>query len=105
MYSKWRRQVKSYIDSRARQAIEWLYSVGVSIVKVGYPRYIARESGDFNNVHVWTYGYLLRRIYEVAEEYGIAVVYVDEAHTPSKCPIPARDAGRGLSVDYSNAPG
>jgi putative transposase len=81
MYSKWRRQVKSYIDSRVRQAIEWLYSVGVSIVEVGYPRYIARESGDFNNVHVWTYGYLLRRIYEVAEEYGITVVYVDEAHT------------------------
>jgi putative transposase len=27
MYSKWRRQVKAYIDSKVRQAIEWLHSV------------------------------------------------------------------------------
>jgi len=45
-----------------------LHSVGVSVVKVGYPKYIAQENGDFSNVHIWTYGYLLRRIYEVAEE-------------------------------------
>jgi len=50
MYSKRRRWVKAYIDSRVRQAIDWLYSVGVSIIKIGYPKYIARENGDFNNV-------------------------------------------------------
>jgi putative transposase len=92
--------VKAYIDSRVRQAIEWLYSVGVSVVKVGYPKYIAQENGDFNNVHVWTYGYLLRRIHEVAEEYGIAVIYVSEAYTSSKCPIHGERCGsrvkRGL---------
>ena len=54
--------------------------MGVSIVKVGYPRYIAQESGDFDNVHVWTYGYLLRRIYEVAEEYGISSLRRRGAH-------------------------
>ncbi|ADJ54271.1 transposase [Hyperthermophilic Archaeal Virus 2] len=100
MYSKWRRRVKAYIDSKVRQAIEWLYSVGVSVVKAGYPKYIAQENGDFNNVHVWTYGYLLRRIYEVAEEYGITAVYVDEAYTSSKCPIHGERCGsrvkRGL---------
>ena len=100
MYSKWRRRVKAYIDSRVRQAIEWLYSVGVSVVKVGYPKYIAQENGDFNNVHVWTYGYLLRRIHEVAEEYGIAAVYVSEAYTSSRCPIHGERCGsrvkRGL---------
>jgi len=78
MYSKWRRQVKAYIDSRVRQAIEWLYSIGVSVIKVGYPKYIVQENGNFNNVHIWTYGHLLRRIYEIAEEYGITVVYTDE---------------------------
>jgi len=87
MYSKWRRQVKAYIDSRVRQAIEWLHSVGVLVIKVGYPKYIAQENGNFSNVHIWTYGYLLRRIYEVVEEYGIVVVYVDEAYTSSKYPI------------------
>jgi putative transposase len=96
MYSKWRRQIKSYVDSRVRQAVEWLYNVGVSIIKIGYPKNIAQENGNFNNVHVWTYGYLLRSIYEVAEEYGIAVVYVDEAHTSSRCPIHGDGCGKRI---------
>jgi putative transposase len=100
MYSKWRRQVKAYIDSRVRQAIEWLYNVRGSVIKVGYPKYIVQEDGNFNNAHVWTYNYLLKRIYEVAEEYGITVVYVNEAHTSSKCPIHGEKCGnrvkRGL---------
>jgi len=94
MYSKWRRQVKAYIDGKVRQTIEWLYSVGVSIVKVGYPKHIAQENGDFNVVHAWTYGYLLRRISEVTEEYGIIAIYVNEAHTSSKCPIHGHGCGR-----------
>jgi transposase len=36
---------------------------------------------------VWTYRYLLKRIAEFAEEYGIDVVYVDEAYTSSRCPL------------------
>jgi len=36
MYAKWRKQIKSYISSRVRQAVEWLHSVGVSVIKVGY---------------------------------------------------------------------
>ena len=100
MYSKWRRQVKAYIDSKVRQVIEWLYGVGVSVIKVGYPKNIAQENGGFNSVHVWTYGYLLRRIYEVSEEHGITVVYVNEAYTSSKCPIHGERCGsrvkRGL---------
>jgi putative transposase len=59
---------------------------GVSMVKVGYPRYIALKSGNFDNVHVWTYGLLLRRLSEAAEEYGIRVIYVDESYTSSRCP-------------------
>jgi putative transposase len=96
MYSRWRREVKAYIDSKVRQAIEWLYSVGVSIIKVGYPKDIAQEDGDFNIVHVWTYGYLLRRVYEVAEEYGITVVYVDEMYTSSKCPVHGLGCGERI---------
>ncbi len=83
-----------------REAVEWLHNAGVSKIKVGYPRYIAQENGNFNNVHVWTYGYLLRRIREVAEEYGISVIYVDETGTSSKCPIHGDGCGvrvyRGL---------
>jgi transposase len=96
MYSKWRRQVKAYIDSRVRQAIEWLHSVGALVIKVGYPKYIAQENGNFSNFHIWTCGYLLRRIYEVAEENGITVVYVDEAYTSSKCPIRGEGCGKRI---------
>jgi putative transposase len=86
MYSKWRRQIRHYIDAKVREAVEWLYTIGVSAIKVGYSRYIAQENGDFDNVHVWIYGYLLKRIAEVAEEYGMDVVYVDESYTSSRCP-------------------
>jgi putative transposase len=96
MYSKWRRQVKAYIDSRVRQAVAWLYVSCASLVKVVYPKNIAQENGDFNNVHVWTYGYLLRRIYEVAEEYEITVIYIDEAYTSSKCPVHGEGCGKRI---------
>jgi len=100
MYAKWRRQVRHYIDARVREAVEWLYDVGVSTIKVGYPRGIAQENGDFDNARVWTYGYLLRRIREVAEEYGISVIYVDESYTSSRCPLHGDGCGvrihRGL---------
>jgi len=100
MYAKWRRQVRHYIDAKVRESIEWLHNAGVSKIKVGYPRYITQRNGDFNNVHIWSYGYLLRRIAEVAEEYGIDVIYVDERGTSSKCPIHGDGCGvrvyRGL---------
>ncbi len=80
--------------------MEWLYEVGVSTVKVGYPKHIAQRNGDFNNAHVWTYNYLLKRISEVSEEYGITVIYVNEAHTSQTCPIHGNGCGvrirRGL---------
>jgi putative transposase len=100
MYAKWRRQVRHYIDAKVRGAVEWLHNVGVSRIKVGYPKGIAQENGNFNNVHIWTYGYLLRRIREVAEEYGIRVIYVDEAGTSTRCPLHGDGCGirvyRGL---------
>ncbi|MCL7394210.1 MAG: transposase [Thaumarchaeota archaeon] len=85
MYMKWRRQIRHYINTKVREAMEWLYDVGASTVKVGYPRYIALKSGNFDNVHAWTYGLLLRGLSEAAEEYGIKVIYVDESYTSSRC--------------------
>jgi putative transposase len=86
MYTKWKRQVRSYINAKVREVIEWLYHAGVSTIKVGYPKGIAQRNGNFDNNHVWTYGLLLRRIREVAEEYGIKVIYVDEKGTSTRCP-------------------
>jgi putative transposase len=100
MYAKWRRQVKHYINTKVREAVEWLYDIGVSTIKVGYPKGITQENGNFDNARVWTYGYLLRRIREVAEEYGISVIYVDESYTSSRCPLHGDGCGvrihRGL---------
>jgi putative transposase len=100
MHAKWRRQVRSYINAKVREIIEWLHDVGVSKVKIGYPKYIAQENGNFDNDRVWTYRYLLKRIAEVAEEYGISVIYVDEKGTSSRCPLHGDGCGirvyRGL---------
>jgi putative transposase len=100
MYAKWRRQIRHYIDAKVREAVEWLYEVGVSKIKIGYPKNIAQRNGNFDNNNVWTYGLLLRRISEVAEEYGIRVIYVDEAGTSSRCPLHGDGCGiriyRGL---------
>ena len=39
---------------RPPSVIEWFYDVGVSKVKIGYPKYIAQENGNFDNDRVWT---------------------------------------------------
>ena len=53
-----------------------------------------RRTETYN--HVWTYDYLLRRIGEVAEEYGITVIHVDEAYTSSKCPVHGEGCGKRI---------
>jgi hypothetical protein len=61
---------------------------------------ITQRSGNFDNNRVWTYGLLLKRIRDVAEEYGIKVIYVDEKGTSSRCPLHGDGCGirvyRGL---------
>ncbi|MEM4581218.1 MAG: transposase, partial [Candidatus Korarchaeum sp.] len=113
MYKKWRRQVKNYINWVARNTMEWLYWRGVSRVVVGYPKYIAQNNKgskvNFEVVHIWTYGYLLMRIAEVGEEYGIRVEFVSEENTSTTCPLckaKNRDHGRvcrGLFKCYKHS--
>jgi len=97
MYLKWRMQVKTFIDTWVRRLIEQLHEIGVSTVYVGYPKNIAQQNGNFNTVQVWSYGYLLRRVSEVSEEYGITVVFVDEAYTSTTCPVHGHGCGRRIS--------
>jgi len=97
MYRKWRMQVKSFIDTRVRRLIERLHEIRVSTIYVGYPKNIAQENGGFTTVQVWSYSYLLRRLSEVGEEYGITVVFIDEAYTSSTCPVHGHGCGRRMS--------
>jgi len=92
MYKKWRKQIRNYINWVVRNTVEWLYWRGVSRVIAGYPKYIAQNSNksskvNFEVVHTWTYGYLLMRIAEVGEEYGIKVELVSEENTSTTCPL------------------
>ena len=96
MYSKWRRQVKSFIDTQVRRIVEWLYNIGVSTIYVGYPKNIAQQKGNFNISNVWSYEYVIKRLSEVSEEYGIKVQLVDESYTSSTCPIHGNGCGKRI---------
>ncbi len=96
LYQRGRSQAKSYIDTQVRRVVEWLYNIGVSTVYVGYPKYIAQQKGNFNVSNVWSYGYVIERLIEVAEEYGMKVEEVDEAYTSSTCPIHGDSCGKRI---------
>jgi len=75
-----------------RQTVERLYHLGVSKIVVGYPKEIAREpkkskKQNFILSHVWCFNTVIKRLTEVAEEYGIRVLLVDEAFTSQTCPL------------------
>jgi len=95
-HERGRRQAKSYMDTQVRRVIEWLYEKRVSTVYVGYPKYIAQQKGNFNVSNVWSYGYVIERLTEVAEEYGMKVEEVDEAYTSSTCPIHGDSCGKRI---------
>jgi len=97
MYRKWRMQVKTFIDTQVRRLVERLHEIGVSTVYVGYPKNIAQQNGGFITVQVWSYSYLLGRLSEVGEEYGVTVVFVDEAYTSTTCPVHGHGCGRRIS--------
>ena len=92
MHDKAKLQAKHYINMAVRQTVKKLYGLGVSKIVVGYPKGIARnsEKGKKQNFllsHVWRFNYVIKRLTEVAEEYGIQVVLVDEAFTSKTCPL------------------
>ncbi|ASJ13222.1 RNA-guided endonuclease InsQ/TnpB family protein [Thermococcus thioreducens] len=92
MHEKAKLQAKHYINTAVRQTIKKLYELGVSRIVVGYPKGIARNSDkgrrqNFLLSHVWRFNTVIRRLTEVAEEYGIVVEVVNEAFTSKTCPV------------------
>ncbi|USH00911.1 transposase [Thermococcus argininiproducens] len=92
MHEKAKLQAKHYINTVVRQIVEKLYQLGVSRIIVGYPKGIARnsEKGKKQNFilsHVWRFNTVIKRLSEVAEEFGIQVLLVDEAFTSKLCPF------------------
>ncbi|CAI1493247.1 transposase [Thermococcus nautili] len=92
MHEKAKLQARHYINTMVRQTVKKLYDLGVSKIVVGYPKGIARNSDkgskqNFLLSHVWRFNTVIKRLREVAEEYGIQVVVVDEAFTSKTCPV------------------
>ncbi|NJE05841.1 transposase [Thermococcus sp. M36] len=92
MHEKAKLQARHYINTVVRQTVRRLYELGVSKIVVGYPKGIARNSDrgkkqNFILSHVWRFNYVIKRLTEVAEEYGIQVLVVNEAFTSQTCPV------------------
>ncbi|NJE02054.1 RNA-guided endonuclease TnpB family protein [Thermococcus sp. JdF3] len=92
MHERAKLQAKHYINTAVRQTVRKLYDLGVSKIVVGYPKGIARNSDkgrkqNFLLSHVWRFNYVIKRLKEVAEEYGIQVLVVSEAFTSQTCPL------------------
>ncbi|WP_456423608.1 RNA-guided endonuclease InsQ/TnpB family protein [Thermococcus sp.] len=92
MHEKAKLQARHYINTAVRQTVKRLYEFGVSKIVVGYPKGIARNSEkgrkrNFLISHVWRFNTVIKRLTEVAEEYGIIVEVVNEAFTSKTCPV------------------
>jgi len=92
MHEKAKLQAKHYINTIVRRTVEKLYSLGVSRIIVGCPKGITRNSDkgkkqNFLLSHVWRFNTVIKRLKEVAEEYGISVEVVNEAFTSQTCPL------------------
>jgi len=92
MHEKAKLQAKHYINTAVRQTVKRLHELGVSRIVVGHPKEIAREPNkskkqNFILSHVWRFNYVLKRLKEVSEEYGIRVEVVNEAFTSQTCPL------------------
>ncbi|NJE09995.1 transposase [Thermococcus sp. MAR1] len=92
MHEKAKLQARHYINTAVRQTVRRLYNLGVSKIVVGYLKGISRnsEKGKKQNFllsHVWRFNTVIKRLTEVAEEYGIVVEVVNEAFTSKTCPV------------------
>ncbi|WP_052349395.1 RNA-guided endonuclease InsQ/TnpB family protein [Candidatus Acidianus copahuensis] len=97
LYIKWKRELNAIIDTAVRKVVEFLYNKGVSLIKVGYPKNISQKKGNFLVVNVWSYKQVMEKLRDVAEEYGITVKFVNEAHTSTSCPIHGNGCGKRVT--------
>ena len=82
---------RQHVNTAVRRAVERLWQEGGSEIVVGDLRDIRASvnGGRKSNAMVhnfWSHRYLVRRMREVAEEYGISVELVNERGTSSRCP-------------------
>ncbi|MFO7966798.1 MAG: transposase [Archaeoglobaceae archaeon] len=91
LYRKRRKRFRHQVNTIVSRFVATCYSRSVSEIVMGDLTGI-RDNGNMGKksnsmVHnFWSHSYLIQRIEEKAEEYGIKVVQVDERGTSSQCP-------------------
>ncbi len=91
LFRRRRLRLRQYVNTVVRRAVADLWAHGVSQLVVGDLTGILAVKSGGRKAHAmthncWSHRYLMQRITEVAEEYGIVVERVDERGTSSKCP-------------------
>jgi putative transposase len=91
-YTIWKSRWEHYVRSNLRDLFEKLYQIGVSKVKVGYPKYIAKEPNksskvNFEITNLWSYRKIHQWIKDLCEEYGMKYIPVKEQYTSKICPL------------------
>ena len=79
--------LKNAREGLAWEVVESLYDKGVGEIYIGYPKGIAQDKGNETNTNFWSYLAIIKRIKDVAKEYGIKVKLVDEEKTSKKCSL------------------
>ena len=87
LYNKRSLLLKNAREGLAREIVESLYDKGVGEIYIGYPKGIAQDKGNERNTNFWSYLAIIKRIKNVAQEYGIKVKLVDEENTSKKCSL------------------
>jgi transposase len=87
LYKKRALLLKNAREGLAREIVESLYDKGVGEIKIGYPKRIAQDKGNERNTNFWSYLAIIKRIKNVAQEYGIKVKLVNEENTSKTCSL------------------
>ena len=82
---------RQHVNTVVRRAVERMWKEGVSEIVAGDLKDILAntDGGRKTNMmthNFWSHRYLMQRIQEVAEEFGISVETVNERGTSSRCP-------------------
>lgn len=89
LYRRRRLRFRQYVNTTIRRAVFNLYKRGVSKIITGDLTGIldgrGTKKGNTMTHNFWSHNYVIQRLSEVAEEYGLVVKFVDERGTSSKC--------------------
>ncbi|MHA1304167.1 MAG: RNA-guided endonuclease TnpB family protein, partial [Candidatus Heimdallarchaeaceae archaeon] len=91
LYRKRKRRFRYTVNTIVSRFVELCYSKGVSEIVMGNLTNIRNNNSKGKKANsmihnFWCHRYLVQRIKEKAEEYGMRVIEVDESYTSSICP-------------------